>query len=100
MEYRFVNNSFTRQYVPTSNVHEYNVLLDLNEEDSENPYLVDCEIVDTFPLNHPLLLKDALEDVQLQKDVKLLSELTLKEMERKLRKILNNEMWKNPEERK
>ncbi|CAI2367518.1 unnamed protein product [Moneuplotes crassus] len=87
---RFINNCFLMKYMPTSDVNVYNTKLDLNDEDDGRSYMIDCEIVDTFPLNHPHLLKKYKDDANLKREISLRSELSRKEMETKLRKILNN----------
>ena len=77
---RVVNNSFVKIYYPTSNTHVYSLAFNITDESDLKSNYVELEIVDTFALDHPLLIDTPTEKSKLSSIVDEKYELTEEEM--------------------
>ena len=93
---RIVNNSFITTYYPTSSVSKYKIAFNLmNESDFKTNY-VQTEIVDVFPLDHPLLIETNPGGKVMSSYLLPDYDLNSDEMYRSLVDIINNDVFLKP----
>ena len=90
---RIVNNSFAKIYYPTSNTNMFNLAFNITEESDMKSNYVEVEIVDTFALDHPLLIDNESEKSKYSSIMDMEYEITEEEMSKKLIQIINNEEY-------